>query len=217
MGNSRGEGPEVEGLEVESESHRAAPLPTRERQRLGTRTLIFEVALAEIAEVGLSQSRIEHIARKAGVTRPTIYAHFPTKEDFLRELQARSEELALRTLRERLGEAEGIGWVHRLVDAVFDLVDDANPVLRREVFALIVRESPEADWTGNPLFGFLTRQFADAQSRGEVSAGAAPAELTRMVMTALFGFLIVEAEPADVRRRAAHQTLDLLIAGAASL
>jgi len=109
-----------------------------------------------------------------------------------------------------------VDWVHRLVDAVFDLVDSANPVLRREVFALIVRESPEADWTGNPLFGFLTDRFADARSRGELSPGMAPSELTRIVMTALFGFLIVEAEPAELRRRVAHQTLDLLIAGAAA-
>lgn len=201
---------------MESQGSEAAPLPTRERQRLDTRNLIFEVALAEIAEVGLGQARIEHIARKAGVTRPTIYAHFPTKEDFLRELQARTERVALRTLRARLEEAGDGDWLHELVDAVFDLVEAANPVLRREAFALIVRESPEADWSGNPLFGFVTRHFADAQGRGWVSPEIAPARLTRIVMTALFGFLIVEAEPAELRRRAAHQTLDLLIAGAAS-
>ncbi|MBW2418770.1 MAG: TetR/AcrR family transcriptional regulator [Deltaproteobacteria bacterium] len=207
---------DVERREREGPDLKATPLPTRERQRLDTRNLIFEVAVAEIAELGLGQARIEHIARKAGVTRPTIYAHFPSKEDFLRELQARSEIFAVRTLGERLGDARGVDWVHRLVDAVFDLVDSANPVLRREVFALIVRESPEADWTGNPLFGFLTDRFADARSRGELSPGMAPSELTRIVMTALFGFLIVEAEPAELRRRVAHQTLDLLIAGAAA-
>jgi AcrR family transcriptional regulator len=192
----------------------STPLPTRERQRLDTRNLIFEVALAEIAEAGLGQTRIEHIARKAGVTRPTVYAHFPTKEDFLRELETRSQETALRELRQRLDPDESTGWVHRLVDAVFDLIDAAHPVLRREVFALIVREPAIADWSGNPLFGFLTRRFEAAQAQGEVSASIPPAELTRIVMTSLFGFLIVEGEPPEMQRRAAHQMLDLLLGGA---
>jgi len=187
------------------------PVPTRERQRLDTRNLILEVALAEIAEVGLSQVRIEHIARKAGVTRPTIYAHFPTKEDFLRELEARSQETALAGLQKSLGEASGADLVHRLVDAVFDLLEAADPVLRREVFALIVREPAKADWSGNPLFGFVTQRFEEAQAEGEVPAKVSPVELTRIVMTALFGFLVVEAEPSKLRRRAAHQMLDLLI------
>ena len=68
----------------------ASPLPTRERQRQDTRNLIFEVALAEVAERGLGRARIGDIARKAGVTRPTIYAHFPRKEDFLRVRKGRT-------------------------------------------------------------------------------------------------------------------------------
>ncbi len=197
-----------------SELH-PTPLPTRERQRLDTRNLIFDVAVAEIARVGLSRVRIEHIARKAGVTRPTIYAHFPTKEDFLRELEARSQKSALVALQRELGSASGTELLHRLIDAVFDLADAAHPVLRREVFALIVREPMQADWTGNPLFGFITGQLADARARGEIAADRSPAELTRIFMIAFAGFLIVEAEAAETRRRAAHEMLDLLIAGAA--
>jgi AcrR family transcriptional regulator len=143
---------------------KVSPLPTRKRQRQDTRNLILEVALAEIAEVGLNQVRIEHIAKKAGVTRPTIYTHFPTKEDFLRELEARSQESALLVLQTRLGEASGAALAHRLADAVFDLLDAADPRLRREVFSLLLREPEKADWSGNPLFGFLSARFKEAQT-----------------------------------------------------
>ncbi|MBW2232784.1 MAG: TetR/AcrR family transcriptional regulator [Deltaproteobacteria bacterium] len=194
----------------------SSPLPTRERQRQDTRERILRVALAEIAEVGFSQARIEHIARKAGVTRPTIYAHFPTKQHFLHELETRTQIGALEVIRERLSGVSETDLVHRLVDAIFDLVAGANPVLLREVFALTVREPAKADWIGNPLFGFLTDRFADAQARGEISSTPKAAELTRIVMTALFGFLVVEAEPAADRRRAAHRTVDLIVRGAAS-
>jgi AcrR family transcriptional regulator len=192
------------------------PLPTRERQRRDTRERILRVALAEIAEVGFSQARIEHIARKAGVTRPTIYAHFPTKEDFLHALETRTQERAHEVIRERLSGESEADLVHRLVDAIFDLVAGADPVLLREVFALIVREPARADWIGNPLFGFLTERFSDAQAEGEISSTVPAAELTRTVMTALFGFLAVDSEPAADRRRAAHRTVELIVRGAAS-
>lgn len=192
-----------------------SPLPTRERQRQETRSLILQVALAEIAEAGLAGTRIEHVARKAGVSRPTIYAHFPRKEDFLFALQARTEAVALAALRERLGDAATASeLMHRLVDAIFDLIEDGDPVLRRESFALIVREPQEMDWLGNALSGFLAERLASAQAGGELAPRPAAPDLTRILMTAIFGFLVAESEPLATRRRDAHQMLDLLIGGA---
>ena len=191
-----------------------APLPTRQRQRRDTRNLILEVALTEIAENGLAQARIEHIARKAGVSRPTIYAHFPRKEDFLLALQARTEAAALHAIQQRIGASGSGDLVHGLLDVIFDLLEVADPVLRRESFALMIREPQQIDWGGNALFAFLTERIEAARTRGEISVPIEPAELTRIAMTAIFGFLVVESEPLDSRRRAAHRMLDLLIGGA---
>jgi AcrR family transcriptional regulator len=191
------------------------PLPTRERQRQETRSLILRVALAEIADAGLAGTRIEHVARKAGVSRPTIYAHFPRKEDFLFALQSRTEEVALAALRARLGDATGgPELMHRLVDAIFDLVEEGHPVLRRESFALIVREPQDMDWGGNALSGFLAERLAEAQARGELPKEPCPEDLTRILMTAIFGFLVAESQTLATRRRDAHQMLDLMIGGA---
>ena len=191
-----------------------APLPTRERQRMDTRNLIYRVALAEIAEVGLSRARIEHIARKSGVTRPTIYAHFPTKEDFLRELQSRTENRALVELRRRLGDEPGGELVHRLTDAVFDLLGGGNATLRRESFALIVRDARQTFWMGTELYGFLRDQFEAEQQSGRISRDLSADELTRIVTTSLFGFLVIDGEPRKERRHAAHRMLDLVLGGA---
>jgi AcrR family transcriptional regulator len=193
-----------------------APLPTRERQRLETRSLILEVALAEIAEAGLAGARIEHIARKAGVTRPTIYAHFPRKEDFLLALQAQTEKVTLRALEARLEGAVSVAdLLRRMVDAIFELLGAGHPVLRREVFALILREPQEADWIGNGLFGFVSERIAEAQARGEIASEPPAPDLTRILMTAIFGFFVVENEPAAARRRGAQQLVELLIGGIA--
>lgn len=192
----------------------SVPLPTRERQRQDTRNVILEAAIAEVAERGLGRARIGEIARKAGVTRPTIYAHFPRKEDFLTALQARTEERALVELHRQLEPEGGSGLLHRLINAIFDLVEDTQPVLRREVFAFLVREPQGTEWVGNELFQYLTECFE--REGNELDAGLSAVDFTRIVMTALFGFLVVESASSEERRRNAHRMVDLLSRGAAA-
>lgn len=187
------------------------PVRIRERQRLQTRDVILEVALAEIAQHGLSGVRIEHIARKSGVTRPTVYAHFPTREDFLRESQSRTEGSALLALRNRLENDSGAALLHTLADALFDILGATNRNLRRESFALMLREPRPERWMGNDLFVYLSRRIGEAQAEGELCKTASAEELTRIVMTALFGFIVIEGNDSEVRRRDAHAMLDLLI------
>jgi AcrR family transcriptional regulator len=187
------------------------PIRIRERQRLQTRDVILEVALAEIAELGLSGIRIEQIARKSGVTRPTVYAHFPSREDFLRELQSRSESSALLALRNRLESNAGSALLHALADALFDILGSANRNLRRESFALMLREPRPERWMGNDLFVYLSQRIGEAQERGELARRASADELTRIVMTALFGFIVIEGNDSETRRQDAHKMLDLLI------
>lgn len=193
-----------------------APLPTRERQRRDTRNLIFEAAVAEISEAGLTGARIEQIARRAGVTRPTFYAHFPTKEDVLRELQARTERSTLAALRARLGDGPEGGGVHDFVDAVFDLNEGADPVIRREAFALMLREPEHARWPDNELFGFVRERVEEAQRRGEIGRAIDADELTAVLMSALFGFLAIDGAPFGERRARAHEMIRLVVAGASA-
>lgn len=47
---------------------------------------ILEAALEVFAERGLSDARLEDIARRAGVSKGTIYLYFPNKEELFREV-----------------------------------------------------------------------------------------------------------------------------------
>ena len=188
-----------------------APIPIRQRQRQQTRDVILEVALSEIAEFGLSGIRIEHIARKSGVTRPTVYAHYPKRADFLRELQARTESSALVALEKRLEANSGAEFIHALADALFDAVSSTNVTLRRESFALMLREPQTERWVGNDLFIYLSSRLGEAQQAGEIPECTTPGELTRILMTAIFGFIAIEGNEETARRADAHSMLDLLI------
>src|SRR3954469_24182181 len=47
---------------------------------------ILEAALAVFAERGLAAARLEDIAKRAGVSKGTIYLYFPNKEELFREV-----------------------------------------------------------------------------------------------------------------------------------
>ena len=96
----------------------------REQQRSATRERIFDAAIAEFRRVGFERASISEIARTAGVSRPSIYAHFPTLDHVLFELGWR---LALQIVR-RLGpETTLAGVLDRLADALIE----AETVRRR--------------------------------------------------------------------------------------
>ena len=47
---------------------------------------ILQAALAVFGERGLSASRLEDIAKRAGLSKGTIYLYFPNKEELFREM-----------------------------------------------------------------------------------------------------------------------------------
>ncbi len=187
-------------------------VPTRERQRLETRRLLLQAGVAEIAEVGLSAARVDRIAAAAGVSRATFYAHFPTKQDLLRELERQADESALAGIAERI---EALGTPQELlaglIDLVFDQLSPVDQTLRREVFALLVREPPPAAWDTNPLLLFLVDRISRAQRDGLLSSETTAVQITRTLMLGLVGFLVIESDPEDVRRSSAHELAQRLI------
>src|ERR1700712_4957234 len=47
---------------------------------------ILDAAFAVFAERGLAQARLEDIAKRAGLSKGTIYLYFPNKEELFREV-----------------------------------------------------------------------------------------------------------------------------------
>ncbi len=55
--------------------------PTRRRRRKEARPgELIEAGLAEFAEKGFAATRLEDVARRAGVSKGTIYRYFESKE-----------------------------------------------------------------------------------------------------------------------------------------
>lgn len=181
------------------------PLPAalpgrRERQVDSTRARLFGAAIGEFRRVGFARANVARIAREAGVSRPSFYFHFPTKEHVLLELQFLEERVLAarleraRSLREALHElAEGVIELEaRLGDA--DLFRDMFSIYARRPAGLPIDEQPF------PIVAALTRHFAEAAARGELRAGLEAEAAARVCLTSLFGLLIgLPSAPAQRR------------------
>ena len=111
------------------------------------------------------------IAREAGVSRPSFYFHFPTKEHVLLELQWLEERVLVArlerasTLREALHElAEGMIELESRLGAS-NLIRDMVSIYARRPAGLPIDEQPF------PLVAALARHFGEAAARGELRAG----------------------------------------------
>jgi AcrR family transcriptional regulator len=189
---------------------RAGP---RERQRAATRERLYEAALAEFRRKGFEHASVSEIARAAGVSRPSFYAHFPTLDHVLFELAWRLSLQVVRRLEGALGLRDTL---ERLADALIEgeqTVGDA--ALFREMITVFARRSPapELDPSGIPVLTDLMRRFEAARAAGELRGGMPAEQAARLCLSGVFGLLLgVESAPAE-RRADLRALFALYVAG----
>jgi AcrR family transcriptional regulator len=62
------------------------PIPRWSRRKEARPQEILEAALAVFAEKGFAAARMDEVARRAGVTKGTIYLYFPSKDELFKSL-----------------------------------------------------------------------------------------------------------------------------------
>jgi AcrR family transcriptional regulator len=68
---------------------------------------IIDAALAEFGERGLAGSRLDDIAKRAGLSKGTIYLYFPNKEELFREMVRRNVVSQLEENERRFSDQAG--------------------------------------------------------------------------------------------------------------
>lgn len=105
-----------------------APLSLRERRRRRTREDLVDAVLAVIAGGGLGEATIDRISAESGISRGTVYAHFPGGRDEL--LRAAYAELSRGLIERTRLDADRAGdWRGRIAAharAMFELAADAR-------------------------------------------------------------------------------------------
>ena len=192
---------------------RPVPRPGRERARAGRRserrTAILSAALEEFAACGFEATRLDDVARRAGVAKGTIYLYFRDKESLFQEL--------IRTMLTPLvGTIEALGQsdvpLPMLADRIADLfVREVYETRRKDVVRLMISEGRRFPKLAEFYYReVLSRIIAAVRSllrraaaRGEVPEGLAefPQIIAAPGMLAIiWSGLFERFEPLDVRR-----------------
>lgn len=113
-------------------------LPAEQR-----RSQLLEIAIERFAEYGFHATSMEDIADAAGVTKPVLYQHFPSKRALYRELiddvdAALTEQLVLATATASTGRER----VQAGFAAYFRFVSEHRTAFRL-LFGASVRNDPE--------------------------------------------------------------------------
>jgi AcrR family transcriptional regulator len=202
---------------------KSGSMTLKERQWQLREDAIIDAAYEAIAEQGAAGASMDDIAARAGVSKPTLYQHFSSKDELVvnvsmrlmrtseRALAAREpgvpalEHLA-RTLQEGLVRRAGL-WSARVV--IPRAAANANPEYRRQlsaVQAVLARLVEEAKETGEiaphlptpVVVRMLQRLFRgdyeDLLVDGEVSAE----ELGRVLISVTFDGLRPRVQPCAV-------------------
>lgn len=148
-----------------------AVLSLRERRQIRTRTDLVDAVLQVIGESGLAETSIDRISAASGISRGTVYAHFPGgRDELLRAAYAKlGRDLVART-RAAVSLAEG--WREQIdahARSMFDLAADPRIGHFYNVSGPALIVSGEERGIGSGASAVMIREALEiAQLAGEV-------------------------------------------------
>jgi AcrR family transcriptional regulator len=155
------------------------------KSALGTdpRKRIHDAALACFEKQGIKATSMDDVAGALGVSRPTVYYYFASKDDLILEVVARQVQQILDTTRRRL---RGKG-LERIGQAAYLTVAEsrANPYVRLLVDAEFSQLTPlflESDRVLELLREFWTPLLTDAQEHHGLRTDRSVDEMIQWIM-----------------------------------
>ncbi|MEP6979844.1 MAG: TetR/AcrR family transcriptional regulator [Nakamurella sp.] len=140
----------------------AASIQTPRLSRAVRRTQLLTAARSAFVDQGYHAAAMDDIAERAGVSKPVLYQHFPSKlELYLALVGEAATDLVLQVRTAIASTADNDVRVHRAVEAIFGFVGGTDQV-HRLVF--------ESDLSGNAEVG----RIVEMMTQGCIEAIAEP-------------------------------------------
>jgi AcrR family transcriptional regulator len=179
-----------------------------------TADAFLDAARECVLAVGMSRTTFSDVARRAGVSRMTLYRHFPdvasllsalmTRELAAVMLRAEGSVQSLRTARERLVEGSVRGAEMVADDPLFARIVDVDPQL------LLPYVTDRLGETQRVALGYFERYLAAGREDGSIR-GADPAAMSYALLIAGQSFVLsARVAEAEGVRSAAFDELRLL-------
>jgi len=71
-------------VQANSDSNHPRPIPRRSRRKQARPGELLAAALELFTEKGFAATRVDEVARRAGVSKGTLFLYFPSKEDLFK-------------------------------------------------------------------------------------------------------------------------------------
>jgi AcrR family transcriptional regulator len=125
---------------VQGRATKAAAVPNRAERAAERRAAIVQAAMDEFIARGFAATRLDDIARRAGVAKGTIYLHFKDKESMFEELI----RTAIVPLVGRItGPPPASGSVRDMIEAIaLTFIREIAATPRADIVRLIIAEGP---------------------------------------------------------------------------
>lgn len=163
----------------------------KERQRQEREDQILHAAEALLLEKGYHEMAMEDIAARVGISKGTVYLHFPSKEDLVAALMARRMQQFQTSVKEVLAlDLSPRAKVRRLLEFLLSgMISERSRVITllaqdAEVRTLIFEKKAELLATKKAMEEPILAVFEAGQACGEFNA-AVPARLLLTIFTNL--------------------------------
>jgi AcrR family transcriptional regulator len=151
------------------------PIPLRQQQRDYTRQRLVDAARELFLRNGTRATSVDDIAKAAGTSRATFYAHFTDKQDVIRELARGMWETAFGIYKifgalDAWTHASIDGWMRQVFDAWEQHADTTRIVLQelpselKAGFLVQLKLRVDALISGNPLWSRFTPEEANRRA-----------------------------------------------------
>jgi AcrR family transcriptional regulator len=157
--------------------------------RLARRTQLLGAAREVFVAQGYHAAAMDEIAERAGVSKPVLYQHFPSKRDlYVALLEQHTDELLAATRRALASTSDNKQRVAATINAYFSFIDSES-----ESFRLVF----ESDFTSDPEVRDLLDRVAQESSEAIADViredTGLPAEEAGLLGVALAGMAQVTA------------------------
>ena len=196
----------------------------REHQKAMRRKAISEAGVALFERQGFDNTTIEQIAREAGVSAPTVFKYFGSKQEIILEMLQKADETALQEARAHMAELDdpldALCYLEQvLVDHALSMLP--APIWRELLLHVLGGDQSELPEKYKRLNESLQHAIAsllrDLQQRGKLRQDL-DVELAAFLLndySHLQILRLVSSEPMDLEqhRRQVRQTSGLILQG----
>jgi len=162
-------------------------LSLRERQRLEREDVILDVALDMMRESGYAVMTMDDLAARVGISKPTLYTHFPSKEEIAVRAMMRMMQRGIEFMEGVASGTPAIDRIERVIRHLFSgkFIQHIFLGAARDVLVPTIRQRPDYQVQYQSMVAHLTQFIDDAKAEGAIR----PELPTRLMVQTIISLL----------------------------